>query len=133
MTQESDRCKFILVLWLATVQTSTLTLSWYLFKRFIYLFTYYFLLYQNSITKHKLHLVVASGGYSFLQGRNFSLQWLLWLCSMGSRVSGSLVSAHGLKSAGSVTVAHGPSCLVAGRILPDHGSVQCPLHWQVDS
>ena len=37
------------------------------------------------------------------------------------------------RRAGSVVVAHGPSCSAACGILPDQGSNPCPLHWQVDS
>ena len=45
----------------------------------------------------------------------------------------SVVVAHGLQSAVSVAVAHGPSCSAACGILPDRGSNPCPLPWQVDS
>ena len=37
------------------------------------------------------------------------------------------------RCAGSVIVAHGPSCSTACRIFPDQGSNPCPLHWQADS
>ncbi|KAJ8783863.1 hypothetical protein J1605_008906 [Eschrichtius robustus] len=37
------------------------------------------------------------------------------------------------RRAGSVVVAHGPSCSAACGILPDQGSNPCPLHWQADS
>ncbi|KAJ8776611.1 hypothetical protein J1605_015200 [Eschrichtius robustus] len=39
----------------------------------------------------------------------------------------------GSRRAGSVVVAHGPSCSVACGIFPDQGSNPCPLHWQADS
>ena len=39
----------------------------------------------------------------------------------------------GSRRAGSVIVAHGPSCSAACGILPDQGSNPCPLHWQADS
>ena len=45
-------------------------------------------------------------------------------------------SGHGAQAlgcAGSVVVAHGPSCPAACGIFPDQGSNLCPLHWQVDS
>ena len=63
-----------------------------------------------------LSLVAASGGYSSSRCAGLSLSWplLLW-------------------SAGSVVVAHGPSCSAACGIFPDHGSNPCPLHWQADS
>ena len=51
-----------------------------------------------------------------------------------SRCAGLLLSRPLLlRSAGSVTVAHGPSCSVACGIFPDQGSNPCPLHWQADS
>ena len=49
------------------------------------------------------------------------LSWPLLLQSTGSR------------RAGSVVVAHGPSCSAACGIFPDQGSNPCPLHWQADS
>ena len=39
----------------------------------------------------------------------------------------------GSRRAGSVVVAHGPSCSAACGIFPDQGSNRCPLHWQADS
>ena len=68
-----------------------------------------------------LPLVAASGGHSSSQCAGLSLSRPLLLRSTGSR------------HAGSVIVAHGPSCSVACGILPDQGSNPCPLHWQVDS
>ena len=65
-----------------------------------------------------LSLVVASGGHSSSWCAGLSL---LWLQSTGSR------------GAGSVIVAHGPSCSMARGIFPDQGSNPCPLHWQADS
>ena len=60
-------------------------------------------------------LVVASGGHS------------------SSRCAGlSLSRPLLLRSAGSVIVAHGPSCSAACGILPDQGSNLCPLHRQAD-
>ena len=37
------------------------------------------------------------------------------------------------RRAGSVVVAHGPSCSAACGIFPDQGSNPCRLHWQADS
>ena len=68
-----------------------------------------------------LSLVAASGGHSSLQCAGLSLSRPLLLRSTGSR------------RAGSVVVAHGPSCSVACGIFPDQGSNPCPLHWQADS
>ena len=66
-------------------------------------------------------LVVASGGHSSSRCAGLSLSRPLLLQSTGSR------------RAGSVIVAHGPSCSAACGILPDQGSNPCSLHWQADS
>ena len=65
--------------------------------------------------------VAASGGHSSPRCAGLSLSRSLLLRSTGSR------------RAGSVIVAHGPSCSVACGIFPDQGSNPCPLHWQADS
>ena len=44
-----------------------------------------------------------------------------------------LLRSTGSRRAGSVIVAHGPSCSTACAIFPDQGSNPCPLHWQADS
>ena len=44
-----------------------------------------------------------------------------------------LLRSTGSRHAGSVIVAHGPSCSVACGIFPDQGLNPCPLHWQADS
>ena len=68
-----------------------------------------------------LTLVVASGGHSSSRCTGLSLSWPLLLWSTGSRCAGSVV------------VAHGPSCSAACGIFPDQGSNPCPLYWQADS
>ena len=68
-----------------------------------------------------LSLVVASGGHSSSRCADFSLSRPLLLCGTGSR------------RAGSVVVAHGPSCSAACGIFPDQGSNPCSLHRQADS
>ena len=68
-----------------------------------------------------LSLVAASGGHSSSRCVRLSLSRPLLLRSTGSR------------RAGSVIVAHGPSCSAACGIFPDQGSNPCPLHWQADS
>ena len=68
-----------------------------------------------------LSLVAASGGHSSSRCADLSLSRPLFLRSTGSR------------RAGSVTVAHGPSCSAACGIFPDQGSNPCSLHWQADS
>ena len=62
-----------------------------------------------------------AGGHSSSRCAGLSLSRPLLLRSTGSR------------RAGSVVVAHGPSCSVACGIFPDQGSNLCPLHWQADS
>ena len=68
-----------------------------------------------------LSLVAASGGHSSSRCVGLSLSRPLLLRSTGSR------------RAGSVIVAHGPSCPAACGIFPDQGSNPCPLHWKADS
>ena len=68
-----------------------------------------------------LSLVVASGDHSSSRCAGLSLLRPLLLWSTGSR------------RAGSVIVAHGPSCSAACGIFPDQCSNPCPLHWQADS
>ena len=63
-----------------------------------------------------LSLVAASGGQSSSRCAGLSLSWPLLLRSTGSR------------RAGSVVVAHGPSCSTACGIFPDQGLNPCPLH-----
>ena len=91
-----------------------------LFYLFIYLFIYFWLCWV-FVSVRGLSLVVASGGHSSSRCTGLSLSWPLLLRSTGSR------------RAGSVVVAHGPSCSVACGIFPDQGSNLCPLHWQADS
>ena len=68
-----------------------------------------------------LSLAAASGGHSSSRCAGLSLSRPLLLRSTGSR------------RAGSVIVAHGPSCSVACGVFPDQGSNPRPLHWQADS
>ena len=65
--------------------------------------------------------VAASGGHSSSRYAGLSPSRPLLLRSTGSR------------RAGSVVVAHGPSCSAACGIFPDQGSNPCLLHWQADS
>ena len=73
------------------------------------------------ISVRGLSPVVASGGHSSSRCAGLSPSRPLFLRSTGC------------SRAGSVIVAHGPSCSVACGIFPDQGSNQCPLHWQADS
>ena len=92
----------------------------FFFYKFIYLFIYFWLRWV-FVSVRGLSLVVASGGHSLSRCAGLSLSWPLLLWSTGSR------------RAGSVVVAHGPSCSAACGIFPDQGSNPCPLHWQADS
>ena len=87
----------------------------------IYLFILFFWLCWVFVSMRGLSLVVASGGHSSSQCTGLSLSRPLLLWSTGSR------------RAGSVVVAHGPSCSAACGIFPDQGSNPCPLPWQADS
>ena len=71
-------------------------------------------------------------------GLRFSVRGLFSIC--GKRgppviaVHGPLLLwSTGSRRAGSVVVAHGPSCSAVCGIFPDQGSNLCPLHWQADS
>ena len=86
----------------------------------IYLFIYLWLCWV-FVSVWGLSLVVASGGHSASRCAGLSLSRPLLLQSTGSR------------RAGSVIVAHGPSCSAACGIFPDQGSNPCPLRWQADS
>ena len=92
----------------------------FFFFLIIYFYIYFWLCYV-FVSVQGLSLVVASGGHSSSRCAGLSLSRPLLLRSTGSR------------RAGSVVVAHGPSCSAACGILPDQGSNPCPLHWQADS
>ena len=54
-----------------------------------------------------------------------------WACGLQQlQHAGTVVMDCGLKSTGSVVVAHGLSCPMACGIFPDQGSNLCPLPWQ---
>ena len=94
--------------------------DWSFIYLFIYLFIYFWLCWV-FVSVWGLSLVAASGGHSSSLCTGLSLSWPLLLWSTGSR------------RAGSVVVAHGPSCSAACGIFPDQGLNPCPLHWQADS
>ena len=108
LTEDSDKKYDVLVLLLPHIVC--------FFKKFIYLW-----LCWVFVSVRGLSLVVASGGPSSSRCAGLSLSRPLLLRSTGSR------------HAGSVIMAHGPSCSAACGIFPDHGSNPCPLHWQADS
>ena len=95
--------------------TSPLTLLLFFFLIFIYLFIYLWLCWV-FVSVPGLSLVAASGGHSSSRCAGLSLSRPFLLRSRGSR------------HAGSVIVAHGPSCSAACGIFPDQGSNLCPLH-----
>ena len=86
----------------------------------LYLFIYLWLCWV-FVSVRGLSLVAASGGHSSSRCAGLSLSRPLLLQSTGSW------------RAGSVIMAHGPSCSAACGIFPDQGSNPCPLHWQTDS
>ena len=94
--------------------------SFSFFLKLINLFIYFWLCWV-FVSVRGLSLVAASGGHSSSRCAGLSLQRPLLLRSTGSR------------RAGSVVVAHGPSCSAACGIFPDQGSNPCPLHQQADS
>ena len=91
------------------------------FVLFCFVLFIYLWLCWVFVSVQGLSLVVASGGHSTSRCAGLSLSRPLLLRSTGSR------------RAGSVVVAHRPSCSTACGILPDQGSNPCPLHWQADS
>ena len=89
------------------------------FLSFLFLFKnlfIYFWLCWVFLSVRGLSLVAASRGHSSSRCAGLSLSRPLLLWSIGSR------------GAGSVVVAHGPSCSAACGILPDQGSNPRPLH-----
>ena len=106
--------------WVRCQDTQLFFLCVCVFNIFIYLFIYFWL-YWVFVSVRGLSLVAASGGHSSSRCVGLSLSQPLLLRSTGSR------------RAGSVVVAHGPSCSAACGIFPDQGSNPCPLHWQADS
>ena len=93
---------------------------WLLFGTF-YFYLFIFWLCWVFVSVWGLPLVAASRGHSSSRCAGLSLSRPLLLRSTGSR------------RAGSVVVAHGPSCPAACGIFPDQGSNPCPLHCQADS
>ena len=90
---------------------------------FIYSFIYFWLCWvfcSSWVSVRGLSLVAASGGHSSSRCVGLSLSRPLLLRSTSSR------------RAGSVAVAHRPSCSAACEIFPDQGSNPCAPHWQAD-
>ena len=97
------------------------TVEGYERKRRTFKFIYLFIYGCVGSSVQGLSLVAASGDHSSSRCAGLSLSRPLLLRSTGSR------------RAGSVIVAHRPSCSAACGIFPDRGSNPCPLHWQADS
>ena len=108
------------VRWYLIVVLICISLNLFFFLIY-YLFIIYFWLCWVFVSVRGLSLVAASGGHSSSRCAGLSLSRPLLLRSRGSR------------RAGSVVVAHGPSCSAACGIFPDQGSNPCPLHLQADS
>ena len=112
--------EFIQINFIILADGIPLTFFFFFFFKFVYLFIYFWLCWV-FVSVHGLSLVAASGGHPSSRCAGLSLSRPPLLRSTGSR------------RAGSVVVAHGPSCSAACGILPDQGSNPCPLHWQADS
>ena len=93
----------------------------YIYIYFFFLLFIYLWLCWVFVSVRGLSPVVASRGHSSSRCTGLSLSRPLLLRSTGSR------------RAGSVIVAHRPTCSMACGIFPDQGSNPCPLHWQADS
>ena len=102
--------------WRITWSIIFYTILFFFFNLFIY-----FWLCWVFVSVRGLSPVAASGGHSSSRCAGLSLSRPLLLRSTGSR------------HAGSVVVAHGPSCSAACGIFSDQGLNPCPLHWQADS
>ena len=94
--------------------------NWHLYIEYSYLFIYFWLCWV-FICVRGFSVAAASRGHSSSRCAGLSLSRPLLLRSTGSR------------RAGSVVVAHGPSCSAARGIFPDQSSNPCHLHWQADS
>ena len=102
-------------------------------KDYLFIYLFLFLAVLGLRFMRGLSPVAASGGHSSSRCAGLSLSRPLLLRSTGSRRAGSVVVAHGPSCSGSVVVAHRPSCSAACGIFPDQGSNPCPLHRQADS
>ena len=84
-----------------------------------------------------LNIIYGCVGSSFLCKGFLQLWQVGATLHRGARASSLsrplLLRSSSSRHAGSVIVAHGPSCSAACGIFPDEGSNPCPLHWQADS
>ena len=114
-TSSLEKCLFM-----SSARFFILYFFFFNFYLFIYLFIYFWLCWV-FVSVRGLPPVVASGGHSSSRCAGLSLLQPLFVRSTGSR------------RAGSVVVAHGPSCSAASGIFPDQGSNPCLLHRQAES
>ena len=100
-------------------------------------FFYYFKSSHSFFLKEFLYFYLCIYLFIFgCVGSSFLCEGFLQLQRAGAGLSLSrplLLRSTGSSRAGSVVVAHGPSCSAACGIFPDQGSNLCPLHWQADS
>ena len=107
-------------LWPGEMELQVWRLQWVLFC-FVFFINYLFLAVLGLRFCARAFSSCGERGPLFIVVRGPLLLRPLLLWSTGSR------------RAGSVAVAHGPSCSAACGIFPDQGSNPCPLHWQADS
>ena len=100
---------------------------------FIYLFILFFLTVLGLRFCARTFSRCGKRGPLFNRGARASHCRGLSCCAGLSLSRPLLLRSTGSRSAGSVVVAHGPSCSAACGIFPDQGSNPCPLHWQADS
>ena len=91
---------------------------------FFFFLIYWFLAVLGLRFVRGLSLVGASGGHSSSRCGDRSSS----RCAGLSVLRPLQLRGTGSRRAGSVVVAHGPSCSVACGIFPDQGSNPCPLH-----
>ena len=113
-------CVYIYIYIYIYIYTLCIYIYIYIYIFLKYLFVYLWLCWV-FVSVRGLSLAVASGDHSSSRCMGLSPSRPLPLRSTGSR------------RAGSVTVAHRPSCSTACGIFPDQGLNPCPLHWQADS
>ena len=112
--------QFRFFLWLSNIPLYICAISSF-FKKIRFLLFLYLWLCWVFASVRGLSLAVASRGHFSSRCAGLSLSRPLLLRSTGSRCAGSLI------------VAHRPSCSAACGIFPDQGSNPCSLHWQADS
>ena len=108
-------------LWDDCTENRVLFFSFFFLKLLLFIYLFIFWLCWVFVSVRGPSLAAASGGHSSSRCVGPSPSWPLLLRSTGS------------SRAGSVVVAHRPSCSAACGIFPDQGSNPCPLHWQADS